>query len=452
MVPKVLRQLDGLLGTLEEEALQTAPLPVVIREAAEEADRRARLMLRELLLGYMDRPGFRLAGASEAVRQAVSLVERWLQIQESQATELGKRVRHLGERLQVGLALAERALQGGKAGKGAAGRPDAALTELAANLAEYPRVRYQQALVARLAGLYLSLRGFLSDQMREVGFFQQPLDALKWAVAEASQEETALAAPVPGLPSANEAADQALASMTPDDWAELDLAVQSAVDRHPQGLTAVSQALSNSNGLKALAAVITKEAGKYLGQRLALNKDAAEFVLGRHTDAQSLEAALRKAFDAAEPPPGEPAPAGGEISLVLAPASESGERLLEAAVRSLPGVRTVPGGERDEIVFYRACGGLTPADLERTDLVSPEVYAQACVAEGFTPHARVDVPWRGLGEVAAWSQSVAPSQGFALSQSVAQSQPLAESQAVAQSQSLSQSQGVADSQSDAVTR
>ncbi|HZY85768.1 MAG TPA: tubulin-like doman-containing protein, partial [Gemmataceae bacterium] len=316
LVPKVLRQLDGLLGTLEEEALQSAPVQVVVRDAAELADRRARQVLRELLIGYMDRPGFRLAGASEAVRQAVALVERWLQMQESQAAELSTRVHRLAERLQVGLVEAERALQGAKGG---AGRTNPALAELAANLAEYPRVRYQQALVSRLAGLYLSLRGWLSDQMREVGFFQQPLDALKWAVAEVSQEETALGAPVPGLPSADEAADQALASMAPDDWAQLDRAVQEAVDQHPQGLTAVSQALSNSNGLKALAGVVTKEAGKFLGQRLALNKDAAEFVLGRHANEAALGAAVRKAFDTAEPPLG--GPAGQEQALVLAPAS-----------------------------------------------------------------------------------------------------------------------------------
>jgi eukaryotic-like serine/threonine-protein kinase len=428
-VPKVLRQLDGLLGTLDEETLQSPPVPAAIREAAEQTDRRARQLLRDLLLGYMDRPGYRLGGATEAVRQAVGLVERWLQVQESQAADLSARVRHLSQRLQVGLAEADRALQGVKGG---AGRSRAALTELAATLAEYPRVRYQQALVARLAGLYLSLRGFLSDQMREVGFFQQPLDALKWAVAEASQEETALAAPVPGLPSANDAAEQALASMTPDDWAELDRAVQGAVDRHPQGLTAVSQALSNSNGLKTLAAVITKEAGRFLGHRLALNKDAAEFVLGRHPEAPALEAAIRKAFDAAEPTLGA-APQGAELALVIAPASEAGERFLEAAGRVLPGVRAVSGGDRDEIVFYRACRGLTPADLERLGLVSPEVYAHACAAEGFTPHARVDVPWRGLGEVAAWSQ-------------VAPAPP-----SLARSQGLAQSQSVSVSQSDAVT-
>jgi hypothetical protein len=452
LVPKVLRQLDGLLGTLEEEALQSAPVPVVVRDAAEQADRRARQMLRELLLGYMDRPGYRLAGATEAVRQAVALVERWLQIQESQATELRARVRHLAERLQVGQAEAERALLGGKGGKAGAGRCDAALTDLAANLVEYPRVRYQQALVSRLAGLYLSLRGFLSDQMREIGFFQQPLDALKWAVAEASQEETALAAPVPGLPSAEAAADQALASMTADDWAQLDRAVQEAVDRHPQGLTSVPQALSNSNGLKALAGVITKEAGKFLGQRLALNKDAAEFVLGRHPEGVPLGAALRKAFDAAEPLGGGPAPEEGrEVGLVLAPASEAGDRLLEAAGRALPGVRAVSGGDRDEIVFYRACVGLTAGDLERLGLVSTEIYAQACAAEAFTPHARLDIPWRGLGEVAV-SHAAALSQGLAAAQSLAASQSLAESQRAPESQRLAESQRAAESQSDQVTR
>jgi hypothetical protein len=233
--------------------------------------------------------------------------------------------------------------------------------------------------------------------------------------------------------------------MGADDWLDLDRAVQEAVDRHPQGLTSVAQALSNASGLKTLAAVITKEAGRFLGHRLALNKDAAEFVLGRHPDEASLGAAVRKAFDAAEPNPAGP-PQGEELALVIAPASTAGERFLEAAGRLLPGVRAVPGGDRDEVVFYRACRGLTPADLERLGLVSPEVYARACAAEGFTPHARVDIPWRGLAEVAAWSQTAPPGP------SLAQSQSLSVSQSLGVSQSLSVSQNLADSQSDAVTK
>jgi hypothetical protein len=135
----------------------------------------------------------------------------------------------------------------------------------------------------------------------------------------------------------------------------------------------------------------------------------------------------------------------------LAPASEPGDRFLAAAERALPGVRPMSGGDRDEVVFYRARLGLTAADLERLDLVSPEVYAQACAAESFTPHARLDIPWRGLGEVVV-SHAAAMSQGLAASQSLGMSQSVGLSQSLAQSQGLAESQPVAESQSDQVTR
>jgi hypothetical protein len=402
-VPKLLRQVDQFLGAPEEEgALQTAPVPSTVREAAEQVSRRYRQALADLIAQYLDRPGYRLAGAAEAVNQSAALVERVLQLQESQVAQSGARVRQLGQRLQVGLAEAERALHAGKRGDEA--RLAKLMANLAADLAEYPRARYRQILLLRSKGLYLGLRGYLSDQVRDIRFLRQPLEALRQSLAEPG---CGTAAPEPGGPhdapllpdgcsTPDEVADRTVQSLAPGDWLRLDQDIQDQVHEPRHGLTSVGEALRGGDGVRLLRAAVVQGVGGFLSQQLTLETDVAELFLAQQPDEQALTGALQRAFAEASPVPAEGLlPHEGQVSLLVAPASAAGERVLQAACRTAPGIKAVAAGNREEIVFYREYAGLTFEDLERLGLACPEAYAGVCSLGPLTPHARTDVFWTG---------------------------------------------------------
>jgi hypothetical protein len=396
-VPKVLRQMEQFLGDPEEGTLQPGPVLAALRDAGERLGRRYRHFLCDLIGRYLDRPGYRLVGAAEAVNQASALVGRAHQLQESQAAQLGTRVQELAGLIQRGLAEAERAVGGaGKRGRGAEGEARLArlLSELAKDLSEYSRARYQHLLLLRLTGLSLSLRGFLSDQVREVGFYREAISALQGS----------LAPPPGGRPTASDepgvSTGRGETPLASEDWLRLDQQIQNAVAEHFRGAASPCSAALAGKGLKELRALIVQEAEKFLAGRLPQGQDAAEHFLARHPSEEALGEAIQQAFAAAAPlREGAGVPPDGEFSLLLAPASEAGERFLEAAGRVLPPFGAVteagPSGSASEVVFYREGAGLTLAELEQLGLVCLSSYAHACSHERYTPHARLDVVWRG---------------------------------------------------------
>ena len=61
-------------------------------------------------------------------------------------------------------------------------RPSGLVFAVGADLAEllrqYPKWRYQSMILRRLSSLYTSLRGYLSDQVREMNFYRLRLTDL----------------------------------------------------------------------------------------------------------------------------------------------------------------------------------------------------------------------------------------------------------------------------------
>src|SRR5262249_40151407 len=108
-VPRILKQTDEFFGHPEgEDGLQQPPATAAIRQAAAEADEYARQALGALTVRYLEQPGPRLGLAVEALKQAAAQVDRWLQLQDDVLTQGATKVKQLRERLEVGLATAER--------------------------------------------------------------------------------------------------------------------------------------------------------------------------------------------------------------------------------------------------------------------------------------------------------------------------------------------------------
>jgi hypothetical protein len=137
-VRRTLRAIEDLLGRPQgEEVMGEAPqLPELLREAAREMIAERGQQAAEVVVGFIEEPGFRLAGAEEAVRRIVALIEQVLGEHEPKFKEAAKLATETHQRIQEVTA----ALHKAAAGKGRAPVTTADVVEL---LRLYARARYK---------------------------------------------------------------------------------------------------------------------------------------------------------------------------------------------------------------------------------------------------------------------------------------------------------------------
>src|SRR5690606_21510722 len=113
-----------------------------------------------------------------AIRQITAMMERVLEHHEPLSRELADRAVEALERIAVLLPQLEANLGTRRA------------APLAGDLYEcvryYPKWRYQSLVLRRVIELYVTLRGQLSDLVREVGFVRQRLGELQEAFGNAA--------------------------------------------------------------------------------------------------------------------------------------------------------------------------------------------------------------------------------------------------------------------------
>jgi hypothetical protein len=169
---EVLQRYESLLGR-PESADDTnvggqAPVAGTLAEALREASERIAVewsqKLAELPVRLIEQPAFRLAGAEEAVRQVVASIQRVLQTHEPLARELTEKATTAFARLMTLLAQANGTPSGAR--RSAVPAPEAVLELVRA----YPKLRYQSLVLQQVMGVYISLRGHLTDTLREINF------------------------------------------------------------------------------------------------------------------------------------------------------------------------------------------------------------------------------------------------------------------------------------------
>ena len=116
----------------------------------------------------IEEPEFRLAGAEEAIRQVVASVEQILQHQEPLARELARKA-----------AEAYGPLQAFVAAKPAGRRQPLSAGDVVELLRGYPKWRFQSLVLQQASSAFLSLRGHLSDELREINFCRVRLAELQ---------------------------------------------------------------------------------------------------------------------------------------------------------------------------------------------------------------------------------------------------------------------------------
>src|SRR5439155_25212004 len=138
----------------------------------------------------------------------------------------------------------------------------------------YPTWRYQSLMFQCINNVYVSLRGCLTDQLREINYCRARLtelvssfqDPFAQGLSEESGRWNRFVFPA-GFRNLTDATKQMLESITPDQLGELDALVQKQLQRQFQGLMYVC--LASANLLTNVEETMQHEAEAFVESRLA---------------------------------------------------------------------------------------------------------------------------------------------------------------------------------------
>jgi serine/threonine protein kinase len=347
----------------------------------------------------IEQPEFRLAGAEEAVRQLIAAIEQVLAHYEPLCKELTTRAAEAYEQIAALLKSLQANKPANKPANKRQGPPVPQLTEL---LRVYAKWRSQGFVLQCVITAYVSLRGHLSEQLREINFCRTRLNELVQNFASAERASTGDDVPASGrnlfpagcrtLP---EAIERLLQCVSPEDLRELDARVQDSIQKQYRALVHIC--LSSTNLLKELQASMQREAEDFVAARLT-GANVAEMFLEQYESDEHAQGELCSHFSEAAPLLA--GPRGSEICILATPVDEAGQRFRDLACQALTDVHLVSAPSLDDIIFYREVPQIALADLEQLGPLGYEAYRQMLSLENFTPHSRTDITeWRAAGGV-----------------------------------------------------
>jgi serine/threonine protein kinase len=396
-IANALVEYDRLLGRPQEDgtAEQPGDLACTLRRCAGALGAEWGQRLAELPVALIEEPGFRLAGAEEAVRDMIAEIERVLQHHEPLARDLTGRAGEAYGRLQV--------LAGLVRGARRQTLPGPEVLELLRN---YPKWRYQSLMLQQTAGVFVGLRGHLSDTLREINFCRVRLTELLRRLeidpdrtspeGTASAPETGKRLYPGGSRTLKEAVERLLAAVTPELLLELDGRQEAMLKQRFQALVHVCMTTSNvvKEVEKAMLGTAEEFAAELLGQH-----DVAAMFQEQHANEEQARGEIEGYHREAEPEMAADRRARiGEQCVLAVPPGPAGDafRHLVAETTGEVELTVVPGAE--EIVFYRERSNLKLADLELLGPLGQEAYRQMSAGENYTPHTRLDVPFARVVE------------------------------------------------------
>jgi hypothetical protein len=278
--------------------------------------------------------------------------------------------------------------------------PAAEILEL---LRSYPRCRFQSLILQKINTLYLSLRGHLSDQIREIGFCRQRLVELSDLLASGFG-----AARFPGgasLPQADqllfanncssleEAAHCLENTLSAADILAFDHKIQELLRPQFRALVNVCMA-SSSHIVQMLTVAMHQEGLTFLETRLQ-GENVVDLYLNfisktSETSQGTVQHYLATVLERAAP---SLLPIGEDRNLTLAavpsaPASNDFRNLLK---QWFPEVRIITWSNPDEILFYREHFQVFLAALPQLSKQAMEIYRQRLLADPLAVHSRNDI-------------------------------------------------------------
>ncbi len=401
---------------------------------------RCEVKLAELFVRLIESPQYRLAAAEENIRQFAALVSAAIEHQEELAKELAEKALHQYQELTALIEYPEQTSvkeTGGwrlsftrKTNSGT--NRDADTTErLIRLLQSYPKIRYQAQVLEAVGHYYVSLRGLLSDQLREVDFCRHRLRELRGkfqAFADESPTEGTEStenselngraeAPKPAnenhghfgqfifperVGSLGDAVRRLERSLTEEDRTEFDTSVQKLIRKKFKALVQVC--MTSTSVLRTLVPAMLIEAETFLERHLQTEDVVRMYFshLGSTPETPEdelddfISGDLIRLFEKSAP--GITSSSGQEFCWVAAPESPLEPKLREIAKKAL--ARRIPNATQDgmlesapavdEVIVYRerlhkALPGIKNLE-EALDL-----YKEMIQSQTMTPHTRIDI-------------------------------------------------------------
>jgi serine/threonine protein kinase len=410
-IVKAMERLERLIGAPDDSRsskpdLEPSTIERVFEEIALQIADECEQKLAELAVLLLEDPNFRLAGAEEALRQFSITVDQALQAQEPLSKELSEKTVQLYQRIHQ---LLDMPLQSASPSRpqwsGTTSRhvppilAKTSPTDLFELVRTYTKTRYHSLVLAHLNRVYLSLRGHLSDQIREVGFCRQRLGELLRLVQPAvappknyrnANERTLFP---PGCTDLQDAINQLNESISPDDLVTFDQRVQNWIQEHFGALLQIC--MGSSGMVRNLTPALLVEAEGYLCERLQ-GASVADMYLtrmhsehGEHADAM-IRDDLEHCLEDATPEFGRIA-ANSVIALVCLPDDKSGRQLQALLKDRQADARILFTDRPDEIVFYHETLRIRWKDLEQLGPIAREAYERRSAADPASLHSREDV-------------------------------------------------------------
>lgn len=382
-------RMEELVGHPEEGGV--AGQPILIEEAMRPTSavlaKEWGEKLAQLSLCLIDQPDYRLAGAEEALRQLATIIEKVLEHHEALAKELAQRAGEAHERIHALVGTL-------RANPGGGRRTVSVVSDLVEVLKLFPKWRYQSLVLRRMTAIYVSLRGQLSDQLREVNFCRQRLGELLEDFNESSHSRSFDPAPgmclLPaGCRNVDQAIQQVLNSLTPADVHDLDLQIQDIIEQQFTSLKNIC--LASQNLLKPLEQVMQQQAEAFAGSRM-VGTNVVEMFLSQHPGEENALRDISTGFEDAAPElAGAQAGKETEIRILALPPGAASEQFRSLVQRALPNVPLTHTDSADDIVFYREVPQFNPAELKLLGSAGRDAYRQMNSSEAFPPHSRTDI-------------------------------------------------------------
>lgn len=367
-------------GKLEETLRQTGKLLAIESEGH----------LSALAVSFIEQPQYRLAGADEAISQFSEKLKQTIETLDNIRKGLLKDVFEIYQKLYTVIQTLT------KQGTGLfGGRRTGQISDLCELMRRYPRVRLKLSILESSAAFYRGLLGQCPDYGREIATVRTRLTeiASKMNVETAgpgkAPDEPAMIILPPGCLSLNEASDEFLNALSPEEILEFEQTLQHQTARKFRGIVNVCVKPELTDDFLTM---MTKKAGEFIDPRIERADAAAVFFRYKENQPNTAQE-LEEAFDEAAPDLttiSGAAPA--EATILAAPPGENGERLRQFVSGQLEGVEFIPAPLDSDLILYREYPLLEIVTLPQLAEHAREAYAARLGTE-HPPHARTDVRW-----------------------------------------------------------
>lgn len=386
--------MEKLLGTPQPDApgqhREPGTLIEILEKTGDIVSRKWGGKLTQLANKLVENPGFRLRGAEEAIRQLTALLDESMESHEPILHELEHDAADAFGRIHEMLDILDANPGGGR-------RTAAVVADLGAALRDYPKERYQSLILRRVAAVFTTLRGKLSDQVRELTFCRQRLAELTRALAGgAAAAPAAGAAPshamtlIPaGCSTLEEAIEEFLGSIEPEEVRALDQDIQKMIQEQFGSLLQVC--LTSGNIVKALEAAMMQIVVPALAGRVT-DLNVVEMFLGHYGEEDAAVGEVANAYNEAVPELArKAAPSEPEVRVLALPPGEAADHFRGLVRKALPNIPLMIADSADDVIFYREQAGLTMEKLEVLGPAGKNAYKQMASAENFSAHTREDI-------------------------------------------------------------